>query len=120
MHYDRILAVDEHGDVAHPVVQLLVEFDREDGPFELQPTTLSNMGRPFFRQQRRADDVDRIPFFPSQIPDEAPTSPSQSDKRNLRLTLGIDFAVTLDRPCLCRSGRRVCRSAAANGQTHSV
>lgn len=75
VHYDRILAIDEHGDSAHSGVQLLVEFDREHGPFEPATYCVIEYGPHHMRRPLRADESDRITFFPSEIPDEEPIPP---------------------------------------------
>jgi hypothetical protein len=69
--WDRILAIDPHGDESHPVPHLFVEFDQETGPFNeleyawLVPSWYDGGGRPMPRASR----VTRATFFPVPIPE---------------------------------------------------
>jgi hypothetical protein len=66
-HFDRILAIDEDGDFYHTCPHLMVEFNREHGPFEPQSYRFIE-GLHCFELIR--DETARVKFFPSPIPDE--------------------------------------------------
>ena len=76
IHYDRLLAIDEHGDCVNRDPHLLVEFDREDGPFDQQILSIE-YGPLHDRHRMRADENNRKKFFPDAIPDEEPSLPDE-------------------------------------------
>lgn len=65
--YDRILLCDEIGDSFNDGPHLIVEWTREDDPFDLRCTRIEwahDSGRTF-----QVDHTKRIPFFPKPLPD---------------------------------------------------
>lgn len=72
IHYDRILAIDEHGDSENAGVHLLAEFDREQGPFEAREYPVIDFGSLSPRQRLFPTSSTRVAFFPSDIPTRSP------------------------------------------------
>lgn len=72
IHYDRILAIDEHGDCEYSGPHLLVEFDNEHGPFEPTRYRTVEFGQSMFRRNLIPTEENRIRFFPEEIPTEFP------------------------------------------------
>jgi hypothetical protein len=68
VHYDRILAVDEHGDVENEGPHVLVEFDPKHGPFEGWDSAVVEWGPLHFTKRLRAEGSTRMKFFPESIP----------------------------------------------------
>jgi hypothetical protein len=73
IHYDRILAVDEHGDRYNEGIHLLVEFDPEHGPFGPGEWRRVDFGRTYYRRNLQPSNDNRIRFFPDVIPELPPS-----------------------------------------------
>lgn len=73
INYDRILDVDEDGDLYYQGPHIYVEFDREKGPFD--PEMLSEyieFDSHFSRKYSHPTIANRIKFFPKRIPKPEP------------------------------------------------
>jgi len=69
IHYDRILAFDEIGDIYHPGLHLLVEYGPSNDPFEPNRGVLLLMSAKMYGPSPiEPSDGKRISFFPSEIP----------------------------------------------------
>lgn len=68
IHYDRILAIDEHGDGFNAGPHVLVEFDRIHGPFDSGIFYFVETIRKHASQTLWVTDENRIEFFPKELP----------------------------------------------------
>jgi hypothetical protein len=70
VHYNRILAVDEHGDVYHEGPHILIEWNPKDGPFELFRAERVEFGQYPVKRFLTPNAENRVTFFPPKIPPE--------------------------------------------------
>ena len=70
IHYDRIIAVDEDGDLFHEGPHILVDFDPISGLFESDVRWLLEQGTGLARREFLVDEHKRVSFFPEHIPSE--------------------------------------------------
>jgi hypothetical protein len=70
IHYDRILAIDELGDVYNEGPHLLVDFLGTVDPFEPSTYYLLESAKPFFKNALLPANGTRVERFPSVIPDQ--------------------------------------------------
>lgn len=70
IHYDRIIALDEIGDIYHPGPHLLVEYGADGQPFK--PNTVMQFLEPSTQPTNTKDptEYERISYFPAKIPED--------------------------------------------------
>lgn len=69
IHYDRILAIDEIGDLYNQAPHLLVDYN-QGSPFEHRSHMYLESAQRYGSKTLRPDDGKRIAFFPKKLPDE--------------------------------------------------
>ncbi|GEM_PF-3218411 len=68
VHYDRILAVDEHGDIRHPGPHLYIDYDQQYGAFDARYWRVIEFGTYPFRRFLEVSEENRVVFFPKELP----------------------------------------------------
>jgi hypothetical protein len=70
VHYDRVLAIDEEGDSFHPGPHVLVDFDKQHGPFEAAGMVVIESDSHSLRLPLYPKADKRVSFFPSIVTDD--------------------------------------------------
>jgi hypothetical protein len=81
IHYDRIYAVDDIGDVYNKPPHLLVDYYTDDDPFDPKEFWFLEDRKQFGSKYSRLDNMKRVDYFPDEIPDRREEWQEELQKR---------------------------------------